>query len=118
MSESSEVLEKAKEIIADQHDYLRGIFAQSYSYAIVLALDKRITMPDKASDSDYLPSEKHKEDTCVIIHQNQKMEVLYTKRQKKDLKLHVGDTVKCVQTKTGIGIKIFYCAGPGLERPH
>ena len=101
---SSEVLEQAKEIIANQQDYLRGLFGQSYTYAIVLEITTRTTMPEKSSDSDYLPSEKHKENTCVIIHQGQRTEVLYTKTQQDLLKLSVGDTVKCSTTKSGLAI--------------
>jgi proteasome-associated ATPase len=100
----SEVLEKAKEIIADQQETLRGIFAQTFTYGIVLALDSRITMPEKSDDSDYLPSPKHKQDTCIVLHQNQRIEVVYTKKQKENLKLQVGDTVKCLTSKSGIGI--------------
>jgi len=101
---TSEVLEQAKEIIAQQQDYLRGIFDQSFTYGIVIALDKRITMPKEANDEDYLPSAKHKEDTCVLIYDNKRIEVLYTKKQKDLLKLKVGDTVKLVTTKAGVGI--------------
>jgi proteasome-associated ATPase len=61
-------------------------------------------MPEKSSESDYLPSTKHKEETCVLLHQNQRIEVIYTKKQKELFKLKVGDTVKCAQTKSGIGI--------------
>jgi len=100
MSKDSEVLEKAKEIIADQQSYLKNIFGQAFSYGIVLSFGQRITMPDKPNDSDYLPSAKKKEDTCNILHQNQRIEVLYDKK----LNLVVGDTIKCVATKTGVGI--------------
>jgi proteasome-associated ATPase len=101
---SSEVLEQAKEIIANQQAFLRGVFAQTFTYGIVVALDSRITMPEKSDDSDYLPSAKHKEETCVLLHQNQRIEVIYSKKQKESLKLKVGDTVKCAPSKTGIGI--------------
>lgn len=104
MSKSSEVLEQAKEIIADQQEKLRSIFAQSFTYGIVIAFDKRITMPEKSSDSDYLPSEKHKEETVIVMYENKRIEVLYTKKDKEKFKLKVGDTVKCVQTKMGLGI--------------
>jgi proteasome-associated ATPase len=103
-AKSSEVLEEAKEIITKQQDYLRGIFSQAFTYAVVVNMGTRITMPEKSSDSDYLPSEKHVEGTCVIIHQNQHIEVVYSEMQKKLLKLTIGDTVKCVSTKSGIGI--------------
>lgn len=100
----SEVLEKAKEIIANQQEYLKNLLGQAFTYAVVVDFTTRTTLPEKASDSDYLPSEKHKEDTCVVIHQNQRMEVLYSKQQKDSFKLKVGDTVKCVATKAGIGL--------------
>lgn len=100
----SEVLEKAKEIIAGQQETLNAIFAQAFTYGIVVGLDKRISMPKEANDSDYLPSEKHKEDTCILMYDNKRIEVIYSKKQKEKLKLKIGDTVKCLQTKQGVGI--------------
>lgn len=103
-STESEILESAKGIIKEQHDFINNIIAQAFSYAVVLGFDKRITVPEKANDSDYLPSLKHTEDTCILMHQGKRLEVLYSKKNQKELQLKPGDTVKCVETKHGIGI--------------
>jgi proteasome-associated ATPase len=100
----SDILEEAKEIIANQNEFIRALTAQSFSYGIVLSIDKRITMPDKATDSDYLPSDKHTTETCMLMINNQKTEVVYSKKQKEHMKLRIGDTVKVAQTKAGYGI--------------
>jgi len=100
MAKESEILEKAKEIIANQQEYLRNILGQSFSFGLVIGFGKRVTIVDKPDESNYLPSEKTTEPSCVIMHNGQKIEVLYNEK----LKLKVGDTVKCTTTKAGVGI--------------
>ncbi len=96
----SEILERVKDVIKKQDNYIRAIVSQAYTYAIVISFGKRNSIPESIDIDNIIPNDKNSNKTCVIIHQGRTLEVLYND----ELKLVVGDTVKCLQSKDGVGI--------------
>ena len=96
----SEILEKAKSVIAEQHAMIKDIVSASYTFGIVLDFSHRNSLPAVPDADNYLPTSDHKEPTVILLHNGEIVESIYNDK----IGLFSGDSVKCVKTKNGIGI--------------